>query len=532
LFRRPSGLPEKAVVKVDGIEFRIGNGKGALSVVPPSVHPEGMRYEWLAGLSIHEVAPAELPEAIVNRLAEPPKPTSSASTGPGGEGIPEGERNNHLFKLGCKLVRAGMDATAVEAALHAQNLTHCKPPLEDAEVAAIARSATTRAAERDEHGRTPIESADDPHRLARLYIAERCDHLEGLTLRRWRDQWYRWDGTAYRLVSDSELTGELTESVKREFDRLNLAAQMKTKEGKTPPTVRKITKGLISNVELALASMTCWPGTVEPPQWWDGEEWQRRNLIAMSNGLLDLDGFFSGEGDVLLPHRPRWFSFTCLPYPYDPAADCPRWKAFLERNLEGDAERIMLLQEWFGYCVTPDTSQQKFLLVEGEGANGKSVVCAAQEATLGSDNCSDVPLELFGHRFQLEATLGKLANIASEVGELDKAAEGYLKSFTSGDPMQFERKHKPSFSATPTARLVLATNNRPRFSDKSTGVWRRMILMPFHVKIEDDDPSRVTGMDKPWWWVESGELPGIFKWALDGLRRLIEQGRFTKSESI
>jgi phage/plasmid-associated DNA primase len=57
-----------------------------------------------------------------------------------------------------------------------------------------------------------------------------------------------------------------------------------------------------------------------------------------------------------------------------------------------------------------------------------------------------------------------------------------------------------------------------------------MILLPFRVTIAADDPGRVFGMDKPEWWVESGELPGLFNWALEGLRRLREQGRFTTSE--
>jgi P4 family phage/plasmid primase-like protien len=139
-------------------------------------------------------------------------------------------------------------------------------------------------------------------------------------------------------------------------------------------------------------------------------------------------------------------------------------------------------------------------------------------------------LEVFGERFQLTATLGKLANIASEVGELDKAAEGFLKSFTAGDTMQFDRKYKPPVQAPPTARLALATNNRPRFSDRSGGLWRRMILMPFRVIIADDDPGRVFGMDKSEWWEESGELPGLFNWALAGLDRLRRQVQFTRSE--
>ena len=90
-------------------------------------------------------------------------------------------------------------------------------------------------------------------------------------------------------------------------------------------------------------------------------------------------------------------------------------------------------------------------------------------ALLGEHNVAHVPLELFGQRFQLTMTLGKLANIAAEVGDLDKAAEGVLKAFTAGDRMDFDRKGIPGIEAYPTARLVLATNNRPRFSDRSSG---------------------------------------------------------------
>src|SRR5205807_310610 len=127
----------------------------------------------------------------------------------------------------------------------------------------------------------------------------------------------------------------------------------------------------------------------------------------------------------------------------------------------------------------------------------------------------------------LASTLGKLANICAEVGELDKAAEGYLKAYTSGDAMQFERKYESSFSAMPTARLVLATNNPPRFSDKSDGVWRRLILLPLNVTIAEEE--RVYGMDKREWWEASGELPGILNWALEGFDRLRLQGGFTRS---
>ena len=115
-----------------------------------------------------------------------------------------------------------------------------------------------------------------------------------------------------------------------------------------------------------------------------------QDFIALQNGILDLEGLLTRKEHHLLPHTPAWFSTICLPYNFDPIADCPRWKNTLVHNLEGDQERMALLQEWAGYLLLPDTSQQKFLVLEGEGANGKSVYMAGLEAMLGTENVSHV----------------------------------------------------------------------------------------------------------------------------------------------
>ena len=45
LFRLADPLPERGWRKIGGAEFRLG-GKPAQSVLPPSIHPNGTRYEW------------------------------------------------------------------------------------------------------------------------------------------------------------------------------------------------------------------------------------------------------------------------------------------------------------------------------------------------------------------------------------------------------------------------------------------------------------------------------------------------------
>ena len=138
-----------------------------------------------------------------------------------------------------------------------------------------------------------------------------------------------------------------------------------------------------------------------------------------------------------------------------------------------------------------------------------------------------MPLYNFHDRFSKTQTLGKLANISPDAGEMDKQAEGSLKSFTAGERMMFDRKNLDAIEAYPTARLMIGCNNRPRFSDKSDGIWRRMILIPFRVHISER--KRIKNMDKCWWWERSGELSGIFWWAIKGLDRLLQQGGFTFS---
>src|SRR5262249_33749744 len=51
---------------------------------------------------------------------------------------------------------------------------------------------------------------------------------------------------------------------------------------------------------------------------------------------------------------------------------------------------------------------------------------------------------------------------------------------------------------------------------------------PFNRVVPESE--KVFGMDKTDWWESRGELPGMFNWAIAGLRRLREQKRFTTSK--
>ena len=378
-------------------------------------------------------------------------------------------------------------------------------------------------------GPVAAEADDDPHRLARVNLERYATRTDGRTLAFWRDEWYVWKKNAYRKISKDELRAKLSRTIKEEFDRLSAeqqtAADAVGRDGDTPATSHKVSMALVSNVIQATSGMVCVSGDIEPGTWLPTKT--QHHYTSMSNGLLDVAAIMADRDDYIQPNTPQWFSLVSLPYAFDPEAKCPQWEAFLEHNLEMDPERIKLVQEWAGYLLSSSTDEQKFMVLEGEGKNGKSVFIAGITAILGLDNVSNVALENFGDRFQLTTTIGKLLNAAGDCGELDKTAEGLIKSFVSGDRMYFDRKGLTGFCSIPTARLMVACNNRPRFSDRSDGIWRRMLVVPWNVAIEA--ARRKKGMDKVTWWEQTGELPGMFLWALRGLARLQAQGDFTVS---
>lgn len=357
----------------------------------------------------------------------------------------------------------------------------------------------------------PRYGAADPHQLANRFL--KChgrDNHGHLALRYWRDEFWQFREGRYRKLSGSELQARISEFIREIFQREKPASR----QGQ----ILQVTRSLVQNVMQALMGRTLVESQTEQPVWLgNGNEGP---YFVFTNAMANLAALEAGHQTGAVPHCSHWFTQTIFPYEFDLAATCPRWKSFLNGVLESDQERIRLLQQWFGYCLTPDTSLQRFIVAVGEGANGKSVMLDTLTAMLGPENVSHIRAELFAQRFQLTMTLGKLANVSYDTGEIDGSAEATIKEFTGGDRMYFDRKGVPGVFAYPTARLILATNHDPRFADRSKGIWRRMIVLPFRVSIPttDQDPNLATKLKT--------ELSGIFNWAMEGLRELRRAGEF------
>lgn len=156
LFRWDEGLPAVQVRKPLGIEVRIGNGgKAAQSVLPPSIHHTGVRYEWMPGLSPDDVEVAPLPEKLLSLLWNDDGSGQMRTTiarSPTREvlhrELKTGERNNELHRFAvAEAFRCGpnlddeREQQDLLLKIRAVNSIQCKPPMTDSECVAIYRSA-------------------------------------------------------------------------------------------------------------------------------------------------------------------------------------------------------------------------------------------------------------------------------------------------------------------------------------------------------------------------------------------------------
>lgn len=386
-----------------------------------------------------------------------------------------------------------------------------------------------------EEDEVPVDDVDDPYRLAKINIQKYTESYGGRVIY-WKSEWWRYKEGLYKRISDTEFRAKVSLSIRNEFERCwkienkrylawCQSNDYEESKDKGPPKVKKVTRNLVNNVIGATEGLCVISSSISMPCWLPTRE--NKHYLSMKNGILDLEKVFQGadESECLLPHSPDWFSSCRLEYDFNPNATCPKWMDYLEYVMEGDQERISILQEWAGYLLTIGNDFQSFLILEGEGKNGKTVYFAAINAMLGEENVSHVSIEQFADRFNLASTVGKMANISGDADHMDTIAEGVLKKYTGGDAFEFDRKNREPIKARPTAKLMFAWNNRPVIKDRTQGMWRRMIIVPFKREVEKE--KRVLGMDTLDWWIKSGETSGILNWAIIGLARLRTQNGFT-----
>ena len=387
------------------------------------------------------------------------------------------------------------------------------------------KAPETPVIEDPETGR--LETFDDPHRLARLYVSQRHTHSEGLLIRYWDEQWHTWDGQCWGVRKEREIHAELTALIKSEFDRVAAESGQPAKSVGTR-LLGNVAQALRGETLLTLGKMR------SQPAWLDLQEGDHAPLeyLPVLNGLAHLPTLVDlGPEDpgVLRKLTPRYFSPSVLGYAFDGRAPAPeRWLEFLGQLWPEDPDAILCVQEWFGYLLTLDTSFQKILLLVGPRRSGKGTLTRILIRLVGTANHRAPTLSSLATPFGLEALIGRQLAVVPEArisGRSDtQAIVERLLSISGEDPQTIPRKYLTDWHGQLFTRFVLLGNELPRLGDQSGALASRLVILRLERSFLGHEDLGLMGKLEP-------ELPGILLWAIEGLRRLREQRRFTIPES-
>lgn len=527
---------------------------GAQTVFPPSIHESGEAIEWVEpGAEPAVVEPDQLLEAVKNLvnavkvelgLKAAPKSTRASKkaqqTVDGtsvAEPVVEGSRNVTLTSHAGKLRRLGLTESEIEDAIQHVNESKCKPPLDKAEVSAIARSVSnypagpdTESSELDEEGNVPLGSRDpesgrvvlSPKRTlptASAYLKFFHGHPESITLVSHLGQFLEWRLGCYRPLEDAALQqnlqrwlhGSLRYIYIKQSDSLKLVDFESN-----PSTIKSALESIRASAYL--------PGSASVPFWKFNAEHRppARELLACPSVLIHLPTGTRHKA------TPAFFTLNALDFDHDPAASEPvEWLAFVNQLFGDDTEAIELLQEWFGYCLLADTSQQKILLIVGPKRSGKGTIARVLQRLAGLANvCGPTTSSLAG-AFGLQPLLYKTLAIVSDArfhGEGISTVVERLLCISGEDLVTVDRKHMESVTTKLMTRFMFLSNELPRFTDASGALAGRFVILRLTESFYGKEDHELAGR-------LLNELPGILNWSIQGWHRLQARGRFVQPAS-
>ena len=421
----------------------------------------------------------------------------------------EGNRNDTGLWLACQLRDNGLSETEAESflrryAFHVKN--NGAEPYYESEAIASLRQAFSKLPREPWH-QTLGGKDSKRFNLTDLGNAERLVSQYGAILHYCyeRRHWLVWNGKVWEWDSGNKVTALAKHTVRNIYREAGDEPEEK-KRKEIAGHARNSESDHRINAIIALAESE--PGIPVKITEFDTDPW----LLNCLNGTINL------KTEQLQSHRKEDLQTILVPVEYNPAAQCPRWLAFLSQVTGGNGELMDYLKRAVGYSLTGDTKNQVLFFLYGLGNNGKSTFTMmirklldgygermdADDLMLKDRNSGRGPKESIAN------LKGKRYVVGSEIQDGRKLDVSLLKDMTGGETIKARRLYEHDVEFAPTHKLWLFGNHKPVITDTTLSIWRRVKLIPFTVTIPSDkvDPDLSTKLE--------AELPGILTWAVNG----------------
>jgi len=253
------------------------------------------------------------------------------------------------------------------------------------------------------------------------------------------------------------------------------------------------------------------------------------DAVNCINGELE---FINGqEAWSFGPHVREHYRTSQIQIAYEPDAKAPRFEQFIGEIFDGDddaQQKKNALLEMMGYTLMAHCKYEKFIMLLGAGANGKSVFLAVLEALCGAKNTAAVQPNEIGNKFQRASLNQKLVNIVTEIKQGAQIDDAALKAIVSGEVCTVEHKNKDPFEMRPFATCWFGTNHMPHTRDFSDALFRRALIFTFNNRFSQDLGNCNHNLKDEL----IGELPGILNMVIEAYGWAASFGFTTPNSSV
>ncbi len=354
---------------------------------------------------------------------------------------------------------------------------------------------------------------------AEAYVREFHQHAEGRTLHGYAGLLLEWRGNRYCQIEDEAVKHRLQpwlHAALRYFMNKRTGEMELVDFESNPTTVKQALDTIRAYTHL--------PATTIAPSWLDERKGHPPALEILPCRSANLH---IPTGRILAP-TPALFTINALDFDYESDPEPPeRWIKFLEQLWSDDLESVGLLQEWMGYCLTADTSQQKMLLLVGPRRSGKGTIGRVLTRLVGAANVVGPTTSSLAGNFGLQPLIDKSLAIVSDArftGDSVATVVERLLCISGEDTLTVDRKFLGSVSMKLPTRFVFLTNELPRLNDASTALAGRFLVLRLTHSFYGNEDVTLTDQ-------LLAELPGILLWAIEGWKRLRQRGRFVQPAS-
>jgi putative DNA primase/helicase len=472
----------------------------------------------------------------------------------GGREIPQGQRNATMSHFAGRVVKR-YGATEKAYGIFMEEADKCSPPLEDAELSMIWQSACRFAEKvKNQDGYVAPDEYNDEFAGETLKPGDYSDIGQAKVLAREYGGELRYTAATdylrfcgqYWVESKQQAVGAAEEFLDLQLedakDEVSRTKQALMELGVSEDDIVSGGKALEKKISssqtdayLAYKTALAYKAFVmkrRDMKYIVSALQATKPLLEINVSDLDKDGFLlnTPDGTYYLPdglegrrdHSSEdYITKITAAEPGDKGKEL--WQDSLNTIFCGDAELIDYVQQIVGMAAVGRVYMESLVIAYGEGRNGKSTFWNTIARVLGtySGNMSSDTLTVGCKRNvkpELAEAKGKRLIIAAELEEGMRLNTAVVKQMCSTDEIFAEKKYKDPFSFTPSHTLVLYTNHLPRVGANDPGTWRRLIVIPFHARIEGAGDVKNYAD-----FLISEAAPAVMAWIIEGAKKVISR---------